>query len=174
MAVTVQDFSVQVKAKMSQAIRNALYESGSEVAAHANSNVKMQYDAGEKLRGSYRCDVNIAGNKATIGTPHEEGYWEEFGTGSHADMAKNGGVPGRTEWWVYVPYETPRVIHHINCIHRSEEEAKAVAASWRADGKDAYATDGEEPNYTLEKAFTAKKATIQRIFENDLRGELGQ
>ena len=168
MAVTVTDFSARVKTQLAGAIRNALYESGAEVASHANRNVQSEYEAGEKLRGSYRCDVNMAGTKATIGTPHEEGYWEEFGTGSHADMVKNGGVPGRTEWWVYVPYETPRVTHHINCIHRTEEEANAVAASLRAAGKDAYATDGNDPNYTLEKAFIANKRTIERIFETDI------
>lgn len=171
MAVTVQDFSVQVKTKMSQAVANALRESGAEVASHANSNVRMPYDAGQKLRGSYSYSVDAAGGRCTVGTPLEEGYWEEFGTGSHADTAKNGGVPGRPEWWVFIPNETPRT---DNPVYRTEEEAKAIAASWREDGKDAHASNGNDPNYTLEKAFTAKKATIQRFFENDLRGELGQ
>lgn len=166
MAVTVNNYSVQVKVKLSQAIRNALYEAGSEVASHANRNVKLQDDAGQKLRGSYRCDVNTSGDKAAIGTPNEEGYWEEFGTGSHADTAKNGGVAGRTDWWVYVTNETPRA---VNEIHRTEEEAKAVAASLRERGKDAHASNGYDPNYTLEKAFISNKDTIERIFENDIR-----
>lgn len=174
MAVTVQDFSIQVKAKLSQVVSNALREAGAEVAAHANSNIRSEHEARDMLRGSYRCDVNPAGDKATVGTPSEAGYWEEFGTGSHADMQKNGGVPGRTEWWVFVPYETPRVTHHIDCIHRTEEEAKAVAASLRAEGKDAYATNGNDPNYTLEKAFLANTAKIKRIFETDLRTGMGQ
>lgn len=79
MAVTVTDNRVQVKAKMSGAVRTSLYEAGSEVASSANSNVKMQHDAGQKLRGSYTAVVNMAGDKATVGTPLEEGYWEEFG-----------------------------------------------------------------------------------------------
>lgn len=166
MAVTVTDHSVQVKAKLSQAIRQALYESGSEVASHANRNVKMKDDAGQKLRGSYRCDVNTAGDKATIGTPNDEGYWEEFGTGSHADFVKNGFVEGRTDWWVYVTNETPRA---TNPIYRTEDEAQAVAASMRERGKDAHASDGDDPNYTLEKAFISNKDTIKRIFENDIR-----
>lgn len=166
MAVTVRDYSVQVKAKLSQAIRQALYESGSEVASHANRNVKLQDDAGQKLRGSYRCDVNTTGDKATIGTPNEEGYWEEFGTGSHADTAKNGFVEGRTDWWVYVTNETPRA---TNPIYRTEDEAQAIAASMRDRGKDAHASDGNDPNYTLEKAFIAKKDDIERIFETDIR-----
>lgn len=168
MGVTVTDYSLQVKGKMSSAVRRVLYEAGSEVAAHANSNVKSKYEAGEKLRGSYRV-ARTDYNKVEIGTALEEGFWEEFGTGSHADMVKNGGIPGRTEWWVYVPYETPRVIHHINCIHRTEAEAQAVAASLREQGKDAHASNGNDPNYTLEKAFLAKKEAVKRAIENAVR-----
>jgi len=166
MAVTVTDYSVQVKARLSQAVRNALYESGSEVASHANSNVQMQNDAGQKLRGSYTCSVNATGDKATVGTPHEEGLWEEFGTGSHADLAKNGGIPGRPEWWVYVTNETPRATQPV---YLTENEAKAIAAGLREQGKDAHASDGYDPSYTLEKAFIANKGRIERIFESDVR-----
>ena len=165
MAVTVTDHSVQVKAKLARAITKALYESGSEVASHANRNVKTQNDAGQKLRGSYRA-VQTAPYKMEVGTSLEEGLWEEFGTGSHADTAKNGGVAGRTDWWVYVTNETPRATHPV---HLSEDEAQAIAASMRERGKDAHASDGNDPNYTLEKAFISNKDTIERIFENDIR-----
>lgn len=171
MAVTVQDFSVQVKARLNQLTINALTESGFEVAAHANSNVQLEDDAGQKLRGSYRSEVDASVGKATVGTSLEEGFWEEFGTGSHADTAKNGGIPGRPMWWVYVTNETPRT---DNPVYRTEEEAKAVAASWRAEGKDAHATNGREPNYTLEKAFIAKKGAIVRNFERTLESGLGR
>lgn len=166
MAVRVTNYSVQVKARMSQAVRNALYESGSEVASHANSNVQMQNDAGQRLRGSYTCYVNATGDRATVGTPLEEGLWEEYGTGSHADMARNGGIPGRPEWWVYVTNETPRAVQPV---YLSEDEAKAIAAGLRETGKDAHASDGYDPSYTLEKAFTANRSRIERIFENDVR-----
>lgn len=170
MAVVVRDGRTQVRIKMARAIRNALYESGAEVAAHANRNVKSEYEAGEKLRGSYSSVVNLLSSKVTIGTPHEEGYWEEFGTGSHADTTKNGGVPGRSDWWVFVPYETPRARFHE--VHRTEDEAIAEAASRRADGENAFASNGNEPHYTLEKAFIANKDKIERIFAADIGTEL--
>lgn len=164
MAVTVTDNRAQVKAKMGIAVGSALREAGSEVAAHANSNVKMQHDTGQKLRGSYSA-VQTAPYKMTVGTPLEEGFWEEFGTGSQADLSKNGGISGRPQWWVYVANETPRA---TNPVYLSEAEAKAIAASLRADGKDAYATNGNPANYTLEKAFTFNKDKIERIFANNI------
>lgn len=169
MAVTVTDYRVQIKARLSQAVREGLREGGEEIAAHANSNVKLKDDAGQKLRGSYRSVVNAAGDMATVGTPLEEGFWEEYGTGSHADTAKNGGIPGRPMWWVYVTNETPRT---DNPIYRTEEEAKAVAASWQADGKDAHASNGNDPNYTLEKAFLARRPAIERQFERIVKAGL--
>lgn len=174
MAVTVTNYSAQIRERLSQLVTNGLREAGAEVASHANSNVQSQYEAGDKLRGAYKSEVNAAGDRATVGTSAEEGLWEEFGTGSHADMQKNGGIPGRTEWWVFIPYETPRVIHHVNCIHRTEEEAKAVAESLRAEGKDAHATNGNDPNYTLEKAFLAKKNEIENEFKQLLGTGFGR
>lgn len=165
MAVTVTDNSLQIKGKMSTAVRRVLYEVGSEVAAHANSNVKMKDDAGQKLRGSYRVERTDY-NKVEIGTALEEGLWEEFGTGSHADTVKNGGIPGRPMWWVYVTNETPRT---DNPVYRTEEEAKGMAAGLREQGKDAHASNGNDPNYTLEKAFLAKKEAGKREIENAVR-----
>ena len=169
MAVTVTDFRVQVQTKLSQAVRIGLREAGEEIASHANSNVRLQDDAGQKLRGSYRSVVNAAGDTVTVGTPHEEGYWEEFGTGSHADTNKNGGIPGRPMWWVYVTNETPRAEVPV---YRTEEEAKAIAASWQEDGVDAHASNGNDPNYTLERAFLAKKAIIERELQQLLKAGL--
>ena len=60
MAVEFQDFSYQVKAKLTAASINALREAGFEVAAHANRNVKLDGDAGQSLRGSYRSAVDEA------------------------------------------------------------------------------------------------------------------
>lgn len=79
MAVQFQDFSYQVKAKLTQASLNALREAGFEVAAHANRNVKLDGDAGQALRGSYKSVVDEAAGQVQIGTSREEGYWEEFG-----------------------------------------------------------------------------------------------
>lgn len=166
MAVQLTDNRIQVEGAINQALINALWAAGFEVAAHANRNVQLEDDAGQKLRGSYTCTVDESTGTAYVGTPHEEGFWEEFGTGSYADTTKNGGIPGRPMWWVYITNETPRTDHPI---YRTEEEAKAVAASWRAEGKDAHASNGRKPAYTLEKAFIATKPDIIAEFERQLR-----
>lgn len=167
MAVKFVDNSITVKAQLTQASIRALKEAGFEVAAHANRNIQSKWEARDALRGSYRSVVDEAAGVCHVGTDREEGYWEEYGTGSHADMAKNGGKPGRTDWWVFVPYETPRALLHE--IHRTEAQAKAEASSRRENGEDAYASDGEEPHYTLENAFIQTKPAVIAEFERLIR-----
>lgn len=171
MAVVFQDFSFQVKAQLNQTTLEWLEETASEIASQANRNVQLEDDAGRKLRGSYSYDVDSVQGEAVIGTPHEEGFWEEFGTGSYADTSKNGGIQGRPMWWVYVTNETPRT---DNPIYRTEEEAKAVAASWREEGKDAHASNGRRPSYTLENAFTTTKPRAISSLEQKLKARVGQ
>lgn len=166
MAVQLTDNRIQVTAALNQVLSQALREAGFEVASQANRNVQLEDDAGRNLRGSYTVQVDEGAQKAYVGTSLEEGYWEEFGTGSYADMSKNGGVPGRPMWWVYVTNETPRTDHPI---YRTEEEAKAVAASWRNEGKDAHASNGRKPSYTLEKSFIATSPSIKANFERKIR-----
>ena len=79
MAVEFQDFSYQVKAKLTAAAINGLREAGFEVAAHANRHVQLDGDAGQALRGSYRSVLNESAGEVQVGTSREEGYWEEFG-----------------------------------------------------------------------------------------------
>lgn len=79
MAVEFQDFSYQVKAKLTQAAINGLKEAGFEVASHANRHVQLDGDAGQALRGSYKSVVDEATGVCSVGTSREEGYWEEFG-----------------------------------------------------------------------------------------------
>lgn len=164
MAVQFQDFSYQVKARMTQAAIQGLNEAGFEVAAHANRHVKLDGDAGAALRGSYRHVVNEAAGEVKIGTNREEGYWEEYGTGSHADTAKNGGIPGRADWWVYnegEPYDGPESTHYP-----SQAAAQSAAAYIHERyGSTAIASNGRPPAYTLENAFTQTKAAIIANFE---------
>lgn len=168
MAVQFQDFSYQVKAKLTAASINALREAGFEVAAHANRNVKLDGDAGQALRGSYRSDLDEAAGQVLVGTSREEGYWEEFGTGSHADTAKNGGKPGRSDWWVYnegEPYDGPESTHYAN-----EAAAQSAAAYIHARyGSNAIASNGRDPAYTLENAFIQTKPAVIAEFERLIR-----
>ena len=153
--VDFKDFSINVKAALNDTTKKWLLETANEVTAQAQRNCAMADDAGKRLKGSYANNVDADNGTATIGTPLEEGYWEEFGTGEHADTAKNGGKPGRQGWWVYVKGQGPSA--KVSKEYRDKDEAEAIAASMRADGRDAYATNGRDPNYTLEKAFEATK-----------------
>jgi hypothetical protein len=119
------------------------------------------------LKGSYDVNVDESNGVGTVGTPLEEGYWEEFGTGEHADTAANGGKLGRQGWWVYVKGQGPSA--KVSAEYRDKDEAEAVAASMRADGLDAYATNGRDPHYTLEHAFEAKAEWLEKRFAKELK-----
>lgn len=168
MAVQFQDFSYQVKAKLNQASIQALREAGFEVAAHANRNVQLDGDAGQALRGSYRSVVDETAGQVQIGTSREEGYWEEFGTGSYADTSKNGGKQGRKDWWVYnegEPYDGPESTHYA-----TQADAESAAAYIHSTyGKNAVASNGRKPSYTLENAFIQTKPTVIAEFERLVR-----
>lgn len=162
--VKFKDFSFAVKAALNDTTIAWLYETANEITAQAQRNCAMEDDAGKQLKGSYANTVEESEGIASIGTPLEAGYWEEFGTGEYADSAKNGGKKGRQGWWVYVKGQAPRATK--SQTYHSREEAEAVAASMRSEGLDAYATNGRKPNYTLEKAFEAtKEPAIARLKE---------
>ena len=160
--VDFRDFSVNVKAALNSTTRAWLAETANEITSHAQRNCVMEDDAGKRLKGSYKNEVDKGKGVATVGTPLEEGYWEEFGTGEYADTSRNGGKRGRQGWWVYVKGQPSG--DKSSAEYRHEDEAKAVAASMRAEGLDAYATNGRRPNYTLENAFEAvKKPAIAQL-----------
>lgn len=164
MAVQFIDNSYQVKAKLTAAAIQGLREAGFEVASHANRHVKLDGDAGQALRGSYKSVVDETAGVVTIGTTREEGYWEEFGTGSHADTSKNGGKQGRQDWWVYnegEPYDGPESTHYA-----TEADAKSAAAYIHSRyGSTAIASNGRDPSYTLENAFIQTKPDVVANFE---------
>ena len=169
--VEFKDFSVNVKAALNNVSKAWLIETANEVTSHAQRNCVMEDDAGKRLKGSYTNTIDGDGGMATIGTPLEEGYWEEFGTGEYADTSKNGGKRGRQGWWVYVKGQ--RSTEKSSAEYRHEDEAKAVAASMRSEGLDAYATNGRRPNYTLENAFDAVKKPAIAELERRLK-EMGK
>jgi len=168
--VQFKDFSVEVMGVLDETTKQWLLETANEVTSHAQRNCVMEDDAGKRLKGSYTNTVELDDGVATVGTPLEEGYWEEFGTGSYADTAKNGGKRGRPGWWVYVKGQQSG--DKSSAEYRDKDEAQAVAESMRADGLDAYATNGRRPNYTLEKAFTAVKnpaiAQLKRLLKEKM------
>ena len=161
--VKFEDFRPEVKAALNQTTIAWLHEWGSEVQAQAARNCKM--DDNGRLRGSYQNIVDEQKGVATIGSPLESVYWEEFGTGAYADTSKNGGKRGRAGWWVYVEDYNGQ---SQSTVYNSRDEAEAVASSMRAEGFKAHATNGRRPAYTLEKSFE----TVRPKAVSDLQDKL--
>lgn len=171
--VEFKDFSVEVIADLNEASIAGLYEAAAEIEAHAKRNVSTEgWTNAERttLRDNYKVnDDNVSEGVLQVGTPLEQGYWEEFGTGEHADTAKNGGKPGREGWWIYTP-GSPGPTGEKSNTYQTEEEAKDMAAYIRAKyGKEAVVTNGRDPHYTLERAFEANKETAKKIIADKLK-----
>lgn len=156
MAVEFQDFSIQVKAELNDITKGWLHTWSNEIAAKAKDNVQMDGEQGVQLRGSYRAVVNDGAGEAQIGTPLESGYWEEYGTGEYAVHGD-----GRKGWWVYKDGYQGN-----GGAVLTETEAKAIAAS----DPSVHASNGREPSYTLEKAFTVTKPKALVDLETKLKG----
>lgn len=160
--VTLVDYSDMVKDMLQSEKAAWLHTWANEIAAQAARNCKMD-DKGQ-LRGSYSSYVDEQKGEATIGTPLEAGYWEEFGTGEHAvDRSKS-----RSGWWVYVKGQASR---GGGITYDDEEQAQAVAASMQDDGLDAYATNGRDPQHTLENAFKVTEPKMKADLLNRLNKE---
>lgn len=169
MATEFRDFSIEVKAALDDITRAWLHEAANEVAAHAQRNCKMDGDIGRQLRGSYETDVDEGKGEASIGSPMEAVYWEEFGTGSHAvDKSK-----GRKGWWVYVKDGDSRKSTGGK-TYASQAEAQEAADFLRSRGLDAYATNGRDPQYTLQNAFTKTEPKAVRRLETMLERGIGK
>lgn len=160
MSVEFKDYSMKVKGVLNDATKAWLTTWGNEIASQARDNVQLDGDAGNQLRGSYRATRRYK-DHINIGTPLEAGYWEEFGTGEHAVRS-----PHRSGWWVYSDdYEGDggKVL--------TEAQAKAIAA---ASGGKLHATNGRDPNYTLENAFKVSAPKAEADLERILREGFGK
>lgn len=167
MSVEFKDNSINVVAEINETTIAWLHTWAAEIASQAARNCQM--DDNGQLRGSYRADVDEGDGKATIGTPLESGYWEEFGTGEHADTNKNGGKQGRQGWWVYI--EGGSGYKGETNQYATKEEAESMAAYIsRKHGLKAVATNGRDPNYTLEKAFKAVAPKAEANLQKMLKG----
>jgi len=156
MAVEFHDYSINVKAELNDTTKGWLHTWANEIASKARDTVQMDGEQGVQLRKSYRADVDDGAGVAQIGTPLESGYWEEYGTGEYAVHGD-----GRKGWWVWKDgYQGNggKVL--------TEAEAKAIAAS----DPSLHASNGREPSYTLEKAFTTTKPKAIADLETKLRG----
>lgn len=161
--VEFQDFSVKVKGAIDDEIIAYLYEAAGEIESQAarNSTPGKKY-RGIQAQNLWEHTVDEKEKEATIGSKHEAGYWEELGTGEYA-LNKDG----RKGWWVYVEgNDTPRA----NQKTYTKDEAIGIAASMRAEGLDAHATNGSEPKRPLHRSFTSLKSALIQRAEQVLKG----
>lgn len=171
--VEFKDFSIDVKAELNDTTIAWLLETSEEIKSNAQRNCKMDDESGGKqLKGSYAANVDNGKGTATIGTPLEAGYWEEFGTGEYADTRKNGGKPGREGWWIYIPGQQSM---GGGQTYYDEMEAMMMASYIQnVLGKKAYVTNGRRPSYTLENAFKAVKNPAIARLEQLMKERMGK
>lgn len=173
MPAEFKDYSIDVGKAIDKITEKWLMEAANEVAAHAQRNCKMHLDGsdvGKALRGSYRADFSEIGEgRATIGSDMEAVYWEEFGTGSHAEEKSKG----RKGWWVYVKNGTEHATGG-GTTYLTQAEAQDAADYLKRKGLEAYATNGRDPQHTLQNAFIKTEPKAQRLLESLLEGGIGK
>ena len=164
--VVFQDFSIKVKKAMEDALIAGLHEAAGELEERTIDNSRQGYRYGDKLATDlWTHKVDESKMEASVGSPYEAGFWEEFGTGEHAvDKSKS-----RNGWWVYI--EGGSGYEGKTNTYYSQEEAESMAAYIRKEyNLPAYATNGIEPNEPLQKAFKSGKKAVKAIMESKLKG----
>lgn len=162
MPAKFEDYSIQVKGVIGAAMKRFLREAAFVVESDAKQNTPNEK---KQLQGSWSSTVKD--NEAEIGSPLEDSFWNEFGTGSYAVHGD-----GRKGWWVYIKGQ-PRGSKNSK-VYPNEKEAQKAVAFLRSKGLPAVATNGEEPHRTLQNAFTSKKEAIKRRAEAIMQEELGK
>lgn len=81
MALEFEDYSIEVKAALNEAVIAFLHEAAGEIESQVKRNTPV--DTGQ-LKGSWDYKVDESAQKATIGSPLENAIWNEFGTGQYA------------------------------------------------------------------------------------------
>ena len=165
--VEFKDFSMEVIAELDETTIAFLYEAVSEIASQAQRTCVMEDDTGKRLKGSYAGVVDEGKGTGTVGTPLEEGYWEEWGTGEYAAHGD-----GRKGWWVYIKGQASQ---GGGQSYASREEAEEAAAFLRrVKGLEAVVTNGRPPNYTLERSFQSKEGWAEDRLANMLKERMGK
>ena len=163
MAVRLEDFSFDVKAKINESTIAWLYETAHEIESQAKRICQFDDESGGKqLKGSYASQVDEGKGEAKIGSPLESAFWEEWGTGEYAAHGD-----GRKGWWIYIPGQASM---GGGQTYATKEEAEKMAAFIRAAyDKEAIVTNGRQPNYTLEKAFKKTESKAKARLESILK-----
>lgn len=159
-----QDFTIKVTEEMNEALIAALYEAAGELENMTIDNSRQGHKYGDRYATQlWSHSVDEGKMEAHVGSQHEAGFWEEFGTGEHA--LNNDGRKG---WWVYVEGQDSG---SGGKSYATREEAEDAAEFLRKVAKlDAYATNGIEPNRPLFRAFQSAQHVVQSIFDAKLKG----
>ena len=164
MGVEFHDFSVKVTEAVEEALIAGLYEAAGELEARTKRNSRQGHKYGDiQATALWKHKVDEGAMEASVGSPHEAGFWEEFGTGEHA-LNKDG----RKGWWVYVEGQDSGT--GGKSYPNKEEAEKAALFLRRVKKLEAYATNGIDPNRPLHRAFSSAKPVVQSIFEDKLKG----
>ena len=163
--VEFKDFSMEVMAELDETTIAFLYEASEEVKSQAQRTMSTEgWTNAERarVRDNYRAEVDEGKGVATVGTPLEEGYWEEWGTGEYAAHGD-----GRKGWWVYIKGQASKGGGKSYSTREEAEEAAAFLR--RVKGLDAVVTNGRPPNYTLERSFQSKTGWAEKRLADMLK-----
>ncbi|MBQ8982709.1 MAG: hypothetical protein IJ079_03895 [Lachnospiraceae bacterium] len=160
--VEFADYSVEVKAALQDAVIGCLHDAATEIVTEAVKN-SSEHTASGQTKGSFGYRVDPSTCEAAIGSSMENAVWEEFGTGEYA--AEGNGRKGG--WWIKVGMGTDEIEPGIAAKYRWEKVKKDKDGNLIA-----VFTRGKRPTRALQRAFDAKKRAVQKIFEQELGGEL--
>jgi hypothetical protein len=158
------DFSAEVTEALEDALVAGLYEAAGELEALTIRNSRQGHKYGD-IQATALWDHLVEEDemKASVGSQHEAGYWEEFGTGEHA---LNGD--GRKGWWVYIEGQDSG---KGGKSYSTKAEAEEAAEFLRKVKKlDAHVTNGIDPNRPLYRAFKSGEPVVKAILESKLKG----
>lgn len=158
MSLEFEDYRVQCKAALDDAIIAFLHEAGGEIQARTIRNSRT--DSGQ-TKGSYEYKVNESAGECQVGSNLENAIWEEFGTGEYA--LKGDGRKGA---W-YVPAD------NYTGNKKPTYNGKVVIV-YGKNGQKFYKTNGKRPNRPLNNAFTSLKAKLIRRFGQLLTEKIGR
>lgn len=156
MAVTFEDYSIQVKAALDDAVYQFLEEASSEIQSHAQRNTPI---GSGQLKGSWSHVVDEANQEAQVGSPLENAIWTELGTGEYALEGK-----GRKGAW-FVPVEK------VTGKKKPTFNGKVVIV-YGDNGQQFFKTNGKRPARMLHNAFVNNKAKIIRRAEQIFKERL--
>lgn len=162
MSIEFNDYSIAVTTALQTAVAGCLHEAAGEIAAQAAKNSNNRVRTG-KTKGSWSYVVDSKKGEAKVGSPLENAVWEEFGTGEYA-LNGDGRAGG---WWIKVGMGANEMPPDVAAAYKWEDVRKDK------DGNITFVfTRGKKPNRALQRAFDAKKRTVEEIFENGLKEEL--